>query len=417
MNLKNAPQTAGVYFLKRNREVLYVGKALNLRERLKTHLTSRTTQGAKSAQMRAWVNNFSFIQVRSDFEALILEINQIKKYRPPFNIKLKDAKDYLYLKITAEQFPRVLSVRQRDLYGSLFYLGPFPQSVLLRHTLRSLRKIFPFCNEKKKTGKPCFYYQLGLCPGPCAGKINPKDYRKIIRQLIAVLNGKQDKLILNWEKEMEKYSHNQQFEEAAKLRDKISGVKYLLQENRIQDYLDKPDLLQDLMSEEVEGIQKIIGSEKEIRRIECYDISHISGTNMVGSMVVFTDGQPDRDQYRRFRIKTVKQVDDYASLQEVLERRFHNDWDPPDLLVIDGGKGQLNASIEIINKLGLQVPIISLAKREEEIFTQEGEKLRLKRTNPALRLIQRLRDEAHRFAITYHRKLRSMEFLAPTKVK
>lgn len=411
MNLKNVPSSPGVYLLKRDKEVIYVGKAINLQTRLKTHLTANITLGLKANRMRTEVNNFSFIQVRSDFEALILEINLIKKHKPTFNIKLKDAKDYLYLKITDEEFPRVLSVRERDLAGSLFYLGPFPQSVLVRRTIRSLRKIFPFCNEKQKTGKACFYYQLGLCSGPCGKKISQRDYRKIINQLIALLNGKQDQIILTWQSEMEKKSREKKYEEAAILRNKITGVTYLMQENRTQDYIEKPDLLEDLLSEETRELQKILGIEKGIKRIECYDISHLSGTNMVGSMVVFTDGQPDRDQYRRFKIKTVKKVDDYSSLQEVLQRRFHNDWDSPDLLVIDGGRGQLNACIEILNKLGITIPIISLAKREEEIYTQSGEKLRLKRTNEALRLIQRLRDEAHRFAITYHRKLRSLNFL------
>lgn len=413
MNLNKLPKTPGVYLLKKGSEIVYVGKAMNLRARVKTHLFTKIPLSPKAAKMRSEVDNFDFTPVRSDFEALILEINLIKKHSPIYNIKLKDAKDYLYLKLTAENFPRVLAVRQRDLIDSLYYLGPFPNSSLLRSTLKSLRRIFPFCAEKKKTGQPCFYYHLGLCPGPCAGLVTKKDYKKTITNLISFLNGNCDKVLLGLQKEMEKLSKEQKYEQAAEVRDKFVGINYLLNENRVTDYLENPDLLEDLMVEEMVELQKIVRTKRKIHRIECYDISHLSGTNMVGSLVVFTDGQPERDQYRRFRIKTIKQIDDFAALQEVLTRRFHNDWQLPDLIVIDGGKGQLSSCIEVLVKLGIDIPIISLAKRDEEIYTQDGQKLRLQRSNPALKLIQRLRDEAHRFAITYHRKLRSLALLYP----
>ena len=229
----------------------------------------------------------------------------------------------------------------------------------------------------------------------------------MIKNLIIFLEGKSEKLLISWQKEMEKKSQQKKFEDAAHLRDRIQGTTYLLQENRTFDYLKNPDLLGELIWAETQELKKLLGIKSQIHRIECYDISHIQGSQMVGSMVVFYDGQPDKSEYRRFRIKRIGGVDDYASLQEVLRRRFHNDWALPDLLVIDGGKGQLNACLEVLKELNITIPMISLAKREEEIYTQDGSKIRLERTNEGLKLIQRLRDEAHRFAITYHRKLRS----------
>lgn len=407
MNLKSLPTTPGVYLLKRGRTVLYVGKALNVRERVKSHLQAKGLLSPKAAQMRGEVDNVDYIPVRSDFEALLLEINLIKKLTPPYNIKLRDDKDFLYLKITKEDFPGVLAVRKRDLEGSQYFLGPFPNAALVRKTIKNLRRIFPYCSERQKTGKPCFYYHLGLCSGACAGVVTQKDYQKMIKSLISFLEGKSDKLLLSWQKEMEKLASRKKFEEAARLRDRIQGATYLTQENKTFDYLKKPDLLDELLWEEGLELQKLLGVKTDIHRIECYDISHLQGSSMVGSMVVFFDGQPDKAEYRRFRIKRVGRVDDYASLQEVLRRRFHNDWALPDLLVIDGGKGQLNACLEVLDQLNITIPMISLAKREEEIYTQDGSRVRLERSNPALKLIQRLRDEAHRFAITYHRKLRS----------
>lgn len=411
MNLKTLPNSAGVYLLKRGQQVIYVGKALNIKDRVKTHLQPKASLSPKAAQMRSEVDKVDFIAVRTGFEALLLEINLIKKLLPEYNIKLKDDKDYLYLKITQEDFPRVLTVRKRELLGSQYFLGPFPNASLVRTTIKSLRRIFPYCNEKQKKGRPCFYYHLGLCSGACTKEVTKKDYQKMIKSLILFLEGKSDKLLLSWQKEMEKKSKEKKFEEAAGLRDRIQGAKYLLQENRVADYLKNPDLRNELLWNEAEELKKILGIGTPIHRIEGYDISHLQGSQMVGSMVVFSDGQPDKEQYRRFRIKKVGGIDDYASLQEVLQRRFHNDWALPDLLVIDGGKGQLNASLEVLKELNITIPMISLAKREEEIYTTDGNKVRLERTNEGLKLIQRLRDEAHRFAITYHRKLRSDSLL------
>jgi excinuclease ABC subunit C len=407
MNLANLPQRPGVYLLKKDKQVIYVGKALNLRDRVKTHLKTNNPLSPRASQMREQVNDVDFIPVRSDFEALLLEINLIKKHTPLYNVKLKDDKDYLYLKITDEDFPRVLSVRKRDLEGSLYYLGPFPNATIVRRTLRSLRRLFPYCSEKRKTGKPCFYFHLGLCSGACTLTVSQRDYKRMIKRMIDFLEGKTQKVLTSWQKEMETLSKNQQFEQAASVRDRLSGVNYLLQENRASDYMTKPDLLEDIMEQEQTELQNLLGVSTSIIRIECYDISNTQGSYSVGSMVVFSGGQPDKSQYRRFRIKKTPGINDYASLQEVLRRRFHNSWQLPDLIVVDGGKGQLHAAVEVKQELRIKIPFISLAKREEEIYTDTGVKLTLKRTNPALQLIQRLRDEAHRFAITYHRKLRS----------
>lgn len=406
MDLKKLPTTAGVYLLKRRSAILYIGKALNVRDRVKTHLVARTTS-PKTLQMRRQVDNVDFISVRSNFEALLLEINLIKKHLPPYNSSLKDDKDYLYLKITDEAFPRVLTVRKKDLEGSRFFLGPFPNATLVRSTIRSLRRLFPFCNEKIKQGKPCFYRHLGLCPGPCADQIDKRHYRQIIRRLTTFLGGKSAKVIQELQREMETLSKQKRFEEAAKVRDQLSGINYLAQENYSAEYMRRPDLAEDLLFRELEDLKTVLGLPSLPARIECYDISHTGGTYATGSMVVFQNGQADKSQYRRFRIRQVKGIDDYASHQEVLRRRFQHDWHSPDLVVIDGGLGQLHAAQKVFGEINLTTPIVALAKREEEIYTTSGAKLRLKRTAPALQLVQRLRDEAHRFAITYHRKLRS----------
>lgn len=537
--LKQLPTTPGIYLMKdAGGKVLYVGKAANLRNRVRSYFQAGQKLTPKSRRMLARTTTLDFLVTASEQEALILELHLIKSHRPYYNVRLKDDKSFPYLKIDLnEAWPRLCVTRRLAQNGGQ-YFGPFASAKSVRETLKIVKSIFPLrhCARLRdpERGHACLWYHLGKCLAPCLGSVSRRDYAEVIREVILFLEGKRERVIRELEKRMLKSAEALNFENAARLRDQIQAIKQVIEGQHIatvvrgeQDaiafiqegdqayvrvffirsskltgqegfvlegaqqeepgqimssfikqfyhhspYVPPRLLLQhplaDLpvvrewlqskrggrvdirvprrghqkellnmviknaeqglkqhkigqlaapvaLTEALAEIQRELKLERPPRRMEGYDISNLQGQAAVGSMVVFEKGRPKPAHYRRFKIKTVPQADDYAMLREVLGRRFKRgqaatgDWARyPDLVLIDGGKGQLSAARAAMAELGVaSVPIISLAKENEEVFRPGSAKpLRLERTSPGLRLLQRLRDEAHRFAMGYHLKVR-----------
>ena len=538
--LKQLPTAPGVYLMKDAAgNIIYVGKAANLSKRVRSYFTSGQKLSAKAQRMVSRVRDIDFFVTSSEQEALILELNLIKRHRPRYNVSLKDDKTFPYLKIDINNdWPRVYVTRRLEQNGGR-YFGPFASARSVRQTLKVLKEIFPFRScTKNITGsapRPCLQHHIQHCLGPCIGAVSKDEYAEVIRQIVLFLEGKQEKVIRELEGRMEEAARALDFEKAALLRDRIRAVRQVIEGQRLatrvrgeQDVIafvqDKDRayaqvffvrsgrlvgresfILEGTRSEEpsqimasfveqfyhsAPGVPPLLllqhpledkaviedwlqrkrgasvriqvprrGSRKELvdivaenarqgleqlkikrlaapkvlkaaldeikrelklprlpSRLEGYDISNIQGKLAVGSMVVFEQGSPKTSCYRRFRIKTVPGADDYAMLAEVLSRRFKrlnsaaDDWAVlPDLILIDGGRGQLNAALSAIDKAGAgPVSIASLAKENEEIFIpRRAEPVVLPRSSPGLQLLERLRDEAHRFALGYHQKVRS----------
>ena len=404
----NLPSHPGVYLFKNSAgKILYVGKALNLRNRVKSYFRG-INSNPKINLLVASTRDIDWIQVDSSLEALILEADLIKKNKPKFNTQLKDDKDYLYIKIPREPFPRVLTARKHDLKNAKYFFGPYPSSKSVRTTLKILRPIFPFRTCKVNQGKACFYYHLGLCPGVCVGKINETQYLKNLKNIVSFLNGQKNDVLAKLEKEMKEFSIKREFEKAATVRNQIKSIQYVTAKTYdISEYLNNKYGLENIRERELINLTKILDLKNVPKRIEGYDISNIQGNLAVGSMVVFTEGESDKNEYRRFRIKTVKKISDVDMIKEVLTRRFKNSWAQPDLIIVDGGKAQLNASFSTLRNSKVKTPVVALAKKNEEIFTIERKKpIKLELNSEALHIVQRLRDEAHRFAHSYHSLLR-----------
>lgn len=540
--LRLIPESSGSYqFYDKNDTVIYVGKAKNLKRRVSSYFNKKHTS-VKLAVMVPQIEKIEFIITNSEIEALILESHLIKKYKPKYNVLLKDDKKFPYFLITKEDYPRILVTRKRNknmLEGK--YYGPYTNAKSMYTTLDLLKKLFPLkqCKSPKFKDRPCIYYQIGRCMAPCQKMITSKEYKKLIKNVELFLSGKQMQLVDELKKMMEHYSSNEEFEKAAKYRDSyfdvlktiekqkvvyentninqdiisISSDNYiggisLLQirdgrltnkkdfeisksdydsENEIINYfikeyyqltgeddipseiifsytLDAEDknILEEwltskkgskveinpkktkkneeilelalknsnyhLQEMKVKSLQEIqnnynetgsyiqekLGLRKFPHRVECFDISHIQGTNTVASMVTFYNGMPKKSEYKRFKIKSLPEgkPDDFQSMREVITRRYSRllkeEAEFPDLIIIDGGKGQLSSAVEILNELGIKnQDIISLAKRIEEVFIPNRSQSVLFPVNSqALYFFQRIRDEAHRFAITFHRHLR-----------
>ncbi len=566
--LDTLPTNPGVYLMKDERgEIIYVGKAINLRSRVRSYFHAPYGQDAKAWRMVERIRHIEFIITDSELEALVLECNLIKKHKPHFNVRLKDDKRYPYIKVTwQEPFPKVFVTRRMDNDGAR-YFGPFTAVWAVHETMDTLRKIFPYLTcDREITGKDkraCLYYDIGLCIGPCIGTAPREEYRAMIDRLCKFLQGKTEEVTVAIRAKLDESVGKLEFERAARYRDqlqvlaritehqkvvsplmidqdviafarddgdacmqvffvrggKLLGREYFVLEGTegenadqvlssfVKQFYDEaayvpPEILlpenieeaqiieawlnkqrgqkvllkvprngqgKELveMAEEnarvtltslkaqwladetkqmsaVAELQEALGLQNPPLRMECYDISNTQGTNSVGSMVVFERGAAKKSDYRKFKIKTIEGADDFASLQEVLRRRFKRlvdanlsehperseaeskDGKPrrkkdtlpgkddswkmmPDLVIIDGGKGQLSAAQDVFSELGIEgVNLISLAKQEEEVFIpSHTESLRLPKSSEALKLLQRIRDEAHRFGITYHRKLRT----------
>ncbi len=412
----NIPSSPGSYqFYNSKGEIIYIGKAANLKSRVLSYWQKSANHTPAKNKMLKEIKKIKLIKTDSEIEALLLEANLIKKYQPYYNVLLRDDKRFLYIKISlADEIPGVFLTRTVDKSGK--YFGPFTSSQAAKETIRALRKIFPYCNMKKMQKRPCFYYQVGRCLGVCANKINRQEYLKlVIKPLILLLEGKKKNVVKNLETRIKKIEKSHcENEELIKLKYELKNIKYVLENSRVLSVGEK-------YANDVLELTKILNLPKIPKRIEGYDIANIFGKNAVGSMVVFSDGEVDKNQYRKFKIKVGQgQANDVGMLKEILERRFNNDWLLPDLIIVDGGKAQLNAAGQVIKKRGLTIPLIAISKGEglrsalaadKLFFPGEKKPLVLPLASPALHLIKRVRDEAHRFAIGYHKKLRSRSFI------
>lgn len=542
--MKALPTKPGVYLFKDNQgKIVYVGKAASLQHRVRSYFSPSTNLSPKLQRLVANTSDFEFIVTDSEQEALILESNLIKRYRPHYNIRLKDDKTFPYIKVDlGNAWPRVYITRrfQKD-KGR--YFGPYASAGSVRKTLRLIKKTFPFrsCNKliTSKDAKPCLEYHIHRCLGPCIGATNKADYDEVIQQVILFLEGKQEMVLQELKRKMGNASQQLQFEKAASLRDQIETIEELIEGEQIaltlkgdqdvialaqtktlacteifffrsnkligRDHLlingindeepnqiitsfvkqyyaaatsippvillqhpvDEHEVIAEWLTHKRGSVVKILvphrGIKKQLMdlvaknarqsltlyqikqsaaiepnlvlqelkewlhlpktpmRIEGYDISNIRGNFAVGSMVVFERGMPRPSYYRRFRVKSVTGIDDYAMIQEVLRRRFKrglsagDEWaTDPDLILIDGGKGHLNAAMEVIREIGVgtiaNIPIASLAKEREEVFVPDRSiPVDIPKASSALHLLQRVRDEAHRFALGYHQRLRHKE--------
>jgi len=407
------PTYSGVYlFLNEKGDVIYVGKAKNLKKRVASYFSSKDL-GEKTRMLVSQIVSINFIEVSSEIEAFLLEENLIKKHTPRYNIRLVDGKRYPSLKITLQdKYPKVLLVRKQIKDGSL-YFGPYTSTSSLRAVLRILRRIFPFQNVLNHSDRLCLYYHLGLCP--CPSVTQDKNYQKTINHIIDFLSGKTKKVIKELEKDRDIFSKNEDFEEAGKLQRKIEAIKLITSSiYKPLEYELNPNLRMDVVQKELDELKTVLNENgvgvSDLKRIECYDISNTSGLNATGSMVVFTGGEKDASAYRRFKIKEFYdgKPNDFAMMQEVLQRRLkHKEWITPSLIIVDGGKGQVSSASKALSNVSLTIPLVGLAKREEIIITSKFKEIKLPENSKSLHLVMRLRDEAHRFAITYHKKLRA----------
>ena len=423
--VREFPTGPGVYLMKDEQgRVLYVGKAKNLRSRAGHYFTKIAADDMRTADLVKLIADIDFVASETEVDALLLEARLVKDIQPRFNIDLKDDKTFPYLQIRIrEEFPRVEFTRKPRRRGVKLY-GPFTSAKSLRAAIQVLQRIFQFrtCGLDIRSDevrwrwfRPCLLHSIRQCTAPCNFRVSREDYRKQIRNLRLVLEGKKKRLFAELEREMAEASAATLFEKAARLRDEIKALQTLTLRGDV-DRDAQPEVFHFEPRKGLVGLRKTLGLRETPRTIEGVDIAHLQGGETVASLVSFIDGLPFKPGYRRYRIRTVNQVDDFASIREVISRRFrHADVKHgvvesvfPDILLIDGGKGQLNAALDVFRVLGKEPPcLISLAKREEEIYRPgDAEPIRLSRHAAALRLLQYVRDESHRFAQHYHHLLR-----------
>jgi excinuclease ABC subunit C len=446
------PKSPGVYvYYGKKREVLYVGKATNLRSRVGSYFSTPNTDKRfdlgnatsllevepRNATVRNLdrpigyaIDQIADIEIKetdSVLEALILESALIKKYEPKYNAMGKDDKSFAYFVITKEEWPRVIILRKTDIeadkklgvsrpkrpkdtkfrYAKIY--GPYTSKKQMQIALKIVRRIFPFHSINARSEKGDLDFQLGLCPGPYAGAISKADYMKNIRGIKMILEGKKKTLVKKLEKEMHDYAKKNEFEKAAEARNKVFALRHIRDVALMTGdaLLPEPPLNLPLRKGE-----KNLGKDF---RVEAYDISNISGQHATGSMVVFKNGEPDKSQYRKFKIKNVEGSDDVGMMKEVLLRRFKNDWPQPDLILLDGGKGHLNMAQKLDSDLGLIINIAAVAKgpsrKKLTVHSQQFTDSSIKNILDNKNILKRIMDEAHRFAISYHKKLRGKSLL------
>ncbi len=399
--IKDLPDAPGVYLFKdKNSRVIYIGKASSLRKRVASHFGKRGFPKEELLQEKAV--DIDCIPTSSEAEALLWEASLIKEKQPRYNVSYRDDKSYPFLKIaTSERFPRIFIGRGKK-EGKILYFGPYSNAGLLREALKTIRKIFPYRSCRNIPHKACLYYSLELCPAPCTGKISQEDYKKRIHELCLFLKGKRKELEEELFRRMQEKARTQDYEAAARIRNQLSALGQLKALR-----FGKETVLQEL--------QNVLNLNKLPSRIEAFDVSHISGREAVGALVSFSQGIPDKNNYRRFKIKSARQVDDFDMIREIVSRRFRRLKEEnlpfPDLILIDGGRAHLEAAYGELKKSDPEnLDIISLAKEEEQVYTLKRKNpLKLPRDSRALQFLQRIRDEAHRFAITYHKKLRKKD--------
>lgn len=429
--VNSLPETPGVYvYTNEKKKVIYIGKAKNLKSRVRSYKAKGLI--GKTEKLVSKIKYMSYIEVSSEMEALLLEARLVKKYKPEYNVALKDDKHPLYVAITKDEYPLILEVRKSDDKKNYsLFLGPFPSSRNLHSVLKMLRRIFPYANHVPGKRK-CFYAHIGLC-NPCPSVIDSLQgdekkqltmkYKDNIRRIRGVLSGRISYVKRDLEKQMRKYSKQEDFENAKAVRDQIKRLDYITSspEKVTDPYLENPNYVEDVRESEMEELTKIVNKlsgeklfSSPIKRVECYDIAHIAGTAPTASMVTFIDGTPDKSLYRHFKIYQKNTRSDFASMQEVIKRRTKHikDWGIPDLLVVDGGKGQITSFIRAINETGndFDTVVVGLAKKRETLIyphLRDGKTEFNSMVLPkggARNFLQRIRDESHRFARRLHHK-------------
>lgn len=420
--LISLPQLPGVYkFIDSKNIILYVGKAKNIKNRVSSYILNSDNVYGKTRLMLTKAEKIKIIPVENEVEAFLLEAKLIKKFEPQFNSRLKDDKSYPVIEITVKDtYPKVLIVRQKTNTKSL-YFGPYPNPGELRVVYKMLRRLFPFQAVLNHQKTPCLYYHLHLCPCPPVFDCDElrSEYKQTIKRIVDFLNGNTKKVIKSLKRERDEYSSREEFEKADGLQRKINAINSITLSFRTPDeYEVNPQLTEDLRRAETDELKEILRRAQipveTLRRVECYDISNTSGAHATGSMVVAIDGQIMKRFYRKFKIKRVlKSPDDFAMHSEIMTRRLkHPEWGMPNLFIIDGGKGQVSSVARVLKTQGIHIPVIGIAKREETIITTDFQEIKLLKNSKALNFVRRLRDEAHRFAVTYHKKLRTHSMTA-----
>lgn len=413
--LKHLPNTPGIYLFRDGKEhVLYVGRATSLKSRVSSYFQGRDSRGERISQMIDRVRSVETIETETVLESVILESNLIKRFQPKYNVDLKDDKSFCFFAITKEPFPRICIVRESEMFpremrekreyrGGEYqrFYGPYTSKRHMEIVLKILRRIFPFHSSSEKSEKGCLYFQMGLCPGPYEGIISQGLYRKNIRNIEYVLRGKKKRLLSILEKEMAQLSRDEKFERAKIVRDQVFALRHI----RDIALLTNDRLL------EMRGANK----KQNLIRVEAYDISNISGKYAVGSMAVFEGGRPDKEQYRRFKIRSMEDRNDIAMMREMLARRMrHSEWKTPAMILLDGGKGHLSMAVSLWEALGISIPLAAVAKgptrKKVDVYTDFRFTPDPSLTSDAM-FLEFAREEAHRFAISYHRKVRSKKFL------
>ncbi len=414
---KKLPTESGVYlFFNKNYKLLYVGKAINLKKRVASYFLGREQdppawpkplrrgEGPRKQKMVLEVKYIKFITTQSEIEALILESQLIKKFIPPYNISLRDDKQYFFVAITKDVWPIVYLTHQIQ-KPRTEYIGPFTDGASIKTTLKLLRKSFPYSTIKHKNNRPCSWCHIGLCP---VSEGNQKLYLKNLSVIKRFLSGNPSQIIKKLQKEMVILSKKEEFEEAAKLRNQIQKLQNIISHRSVVDTRNKPRV------EIIKKIWKQTFGFKFPQRLEAYDISNISGLLSTGSMVVLENGKLNKKEYRKFHVHYDKKPNDVAMLKEVLARRLrHKEWPLPQVILVDGGKGQLGAAKRILAYYKLKIPVLAFAKGERVVFNSSFlRKINLEKLSEQIKNIILLADdEAHRFAISYHKKLRRKEFL------
>lgn len=428
--LRDLPKEPGVYFHKdASDEIIYVGKASILRNRVRQYFQASRNRDPKTELLVSEIADTDWQVVDSEVEALFLEAEMIRRYMPKYNILLRDDKSMTYLRINFNDTYPSVSFTRRPIDDGAEYYGPYLSALALKRALKYLRRAFPYSTHTVLPKRACLQYHLGLCPGPETGNLDEKAYKSNLKQLVRVLKGQRTKLLKELEQDMKQYASSQEFEKATIARNQIFALKNVGQQVIFGD----KEFLDISKDHALVELTKLLGLSKPPRRIEGYDISHMSGTDTVASMVVFINGASNKSQYRKFKSRIVGN-DDFKHMHEVITRRFSEknvkQWGMPDLLLIDGGKGQLASALGALRENNIKIPVIGLAKKYEEIvvdndwpdvrlnqevvtklhgFTRVSDRFMLvdlPKNSNIVKLLQRIRDESHRFAVSYHSVLK-----------
>lgn len=421
--IKNLPITTGIYYFKNKNTIIYIGKSVNIKARVASHLENARLD-YKEAAIVNQSDKIGYIITDSEFKALILESELIQKYRPKYNVLWKDNKSYLYIKITSkDKYPKIYPIRKESDNRS-DYFGPFSSTRLVNELIRDLRKIIPFCTQKKLSRHPCFYSKINQC-SPCPNFIESlknaeekrrltKLYKKNIDQIKKLLKAKINNVLKDYYLQLKKLINTASYEEAINLRNRIHRLENL-NNQRFSNY--DLSIQHNLSFEAIESLKGLISKYfsglKSLERIEGYDISSLSQKDATASMVVLTDGLINRSLYRKFKIKNEKLHSDTDMLVEVFKRRFNQKWQKPDLLVVDGGGPQVRTVQKVLTELKINIPIIGIAKQPDRLVIPENKLIHLKpeANHAGFNLIRMLRDESHRFARKYHLLLRRKNFI------